>query len=503
MSYSTPNRDEHLVDEPVRAAVQVVRQHDVRAGTRDRRDQRMLRRHAGRKRAREPALELAQRRLQRRAGRVGAPRVAELPDVLARRGLHVGRRLVDRRDDRAEGRVGLEARVDAAGGELGHVTSDSSRSARVRMPIGLPSSVTVSAWRSPASSSTASRTRVGRRHGRERLLHHLGDDGLHDRRGVHRPAQQPALADRADHVAVLDHRKLGDAVLVQQRDRLAHGLPRLDDHERRHLAGGVLGVQDVPDRLVLHALEEAIGVHPRVVEDLRQVRAPAVREDHGDQGVLVEVARHLQRGVHREPARAAHEHPLGLREPAGGDEAVAVGDRDVAVGDGGVVGGGPEVLAHALDEVGMDLFVRVDRALRIGADDLDVRVLLLEVARHPGDRAAGADADDQVRELAVGLAPQLRPGRLVVRLRVGRVRVLVGLEGAGDVAREAVGDAVVGARASRAGRRSAPPRPRRHRRAGGRSSPCSSCPASPRSRGSPSGARRSRGRCRCCRRSAR
>ncbi len=100
----------------------------------------------------------------------------------------------------------------------------------------------------------------------------------------------------------------------------------------------------------------------------------------------------------------------------------------------------------ALDEVGMDLLVRVDRALRIGADDLDVRVLLLEVASHPGDRAAGADADDEVRELAVGLAPQLRPGRLVVGLRVGRVRVLVGLEGAGDVAREAVGDAVVGAR---------------------------------------------------------
>ena len=45
-----------------------------------------------------------------------------------------------------------------------------------------------------------------------------------------------------------------------------------------------------------------------------------------------------------------------------------------------------------------------------------------------------------------GLAPQLRPGRQVVRLRVGRVRVLVGLEGAGDLLGEAVGDAVVGLR---------------------------------------------------------
>ena len=94
----------------------------------------------------------------------------------------------------------------------------------------------------------------------------------------------------------------------------------------------------------------------------------------------------------------------------------------------------------------MDLLVGVDRAHGVGADDLDGRVLLLQVASRSGDRAAGADADDEVRELAVGLAPQLRPGRLVVGLRVGRVRVLVGLEGAGDLAREAVGDAVVGAR---------------------------------------------------------
>ena len=94
----------------------------------------------------------------------------------------------------------------------------------------------------------------------------------------------------------------------------------------------------------------------------------------------------------------------------------------------------------------MDLVAGVDRALGVGADDLDVGVLLLEVARHPGDRPARADADDEVGEPAAGLAPQLGPGRLVVRQRVGGVRVLVGLEGARDLLREAVRDAVVGLR---------------------------------------------------------
>ena len=94
----------------------------------------------------------------------------------------------------------------------------------------------------------------------------------------------------------------------------------------------------------------------------------------------------------------------------------------------------------------MDLVAGVDRADRVGADHDEVRVLLAQVARHAGDRAAGADADDEVRQAPAGLAPQLRPGRVVVRLRVGRVAVLVRLERAGDLLGQAVGDAVVGLR---------------------------------------------------------
>src|SRR5690606_36404595 len=106
-----------------------------------------------------------------------------------------------------------------------------------------------------------------------------------------------------------------------------------------------------------------------------------------------------------------------------------------------------EVLADARDEVAHHLVLGgggVDRADRVGADDLDVGVALLEVAPDAGDRAAGAHAGDQVRDPALGLLPQLGAGGAVVGLRVGRVEVLVGLERAGDLGREPVGDRVVG-----------------------------------------------------------
>ena len=76
---------------------------------------------------------------------------------------------------------------------------------------------------------------------------------------------------------------------------------------------------------------------------------------------------------------------------------------------------------------------RVDGAFGVGADDEDVRVPLLQVAAGARDRPAGPDGDDEGVDLAAGLLPDLRPGHLVVGVRVGHVRVLVGLEGAGDL----------------------------------------------------------------------
>ena len=53
---------------------------------------------------------------------------------------------------------------------------------------------------------------------------------------------------------------------------------------------------------------------------------------------------------------------------------------------------------------------------------------------------------DEVGDLAVGVGPDLRTGRLVVTLRTHRIRVLVGLPRAVDLLDEPVGHAVVAVR---------------------------------------------------------
>src|SRR6478735_1992465 len=96
-------------------------------------------------------------------------------------------------------------------------------------------------------------------------------------------------------------------------------------------------------------------------------------------------------------------------QPAGERERVGVGDLDDPVRDVAVVALGPEVLADALDEVGAAGAPGVHGPGRVGADHLDVGVLLLEVAADAADRAAGAHARDEVGDPPLRLAPDLRP----------------------------------------------------------------------------------------------
>ncbi len=80
--------------------------------------------------------------------------------------------------------------------------------------------------------------------------------------------------------------------------------------------------------------------------------------------------------------------------------------------------------------------MRIDRACRVGADDLNLGVALLEVARRADDGASGADARDEGGHFAVGVVPYLWAGRAIVRARIGRVGVLVRVARAGNLARE-------------------------------------------------------------------
>src|SRR5262249_5046293 len=107
---------------------------------------------------------------------------------------------------------------------------------------------------------------------------------------------------------------------------------------------------------------------------------------------------------------------------------------------------GHEVLADALDLPGLRAAAGEHAALGVGPDDLDVGVALLEVAAHPGDGAAGADAGDEDGDAALGLLPQCGAGGAVVDLGVGEVGDLVGPPRPGNLAGQPVSDAVVALR---------------------------------------------------------
>src|SRR5205823_6969143 len=98
--------------------------------------------------------------------------------------------------------------------------------------------------------------------------------------------------------------------------------------------------------------------------------------------------------------------------------------------------GGKEVLTDSLRLVRL---VFSDHALveevvengadRINSDDFDVWILLFEVSTDPGDCAAGPHAHHEMRDPALGVFPDLRPRDSVMDLRVGRIRILVGMVG--------------------------------------------------------------------------
>ena len=139
--------------------------------------------------------------------------------------------------------------------------------------------------------------------------------------------------------------------------------------------------------------------------------------------------------------------PSSRGEPPRHPHGLAVGDHLEAVHDGRVVGLGPEVLTHPFGEVGANIGFRgsgVDGALGVHANDENLWVLFLQVPTRAADRATGSDARREDPDRAVGLAPDLRTGRLVLGLRVGRVRVLVGAIGPRDLFGQPIGHRVVG-----------------------------------------------------------
>ena len=61
------------------------------------------------------------------------------------------------------------------------------------------------------------------------------------------------------------------------------------------------------------------------------------------------------------------------------------------------------------------------RGSRLDSNDLDIRILCLQVLAGAGNGAAGANASNKDINLALGLLPDFRTGGVIMHLRVGRI----------------------------------------------------------------------------------
>ncbi len=252
---------------------------------------------------------------------------------------------------------------------------------------------------------------------------------------------------RHDRRLGAEHGQLRHVELAQARDDGPDRVGRMSVHELRQRRA-CLALQHVADaRLGGLGGEEAVVGHPLVVEDLAQVAAASVGQQHHDDVIRLGIPGDLERGDHGHAAGAASQQRFLAGEASRHQERVRVADRDDLVADALVVGLRPDVLADALDEVRAARPAGVDRSFRVGTNNLHPAARdLLEVASGARDRAAGADAGHEVGHPALGLRPDLRPGRQVVGVRVLHVGVLVRLPAAGRLPGEPVRDRVIGVR---------------------------------------------------------
>ncbi len=304
----------------------------------------------------------------------------------------------------------------------------------------MSSLVTTPAGRSPRTATSAfvppdeqGERRIERRrrlHEWQRRVHHLPDRALDDRWVPECPVQEPLLADgshQADDVVALGFlgdRQLADAEGLERRDRIPDAFRRPGDDDRRAVGCVVaVGQEGVDPRRGPGRRHQAVRAHPLVVVELGEVAPPAVGEEHHDDRLVAAVlgrqfADDLAGRDHRGPARPAGQDPLLAGQSPGHREGVVVAHAHPAIDDGRVVRPRDEVLADALGQVRPGGVPRQDAPLRVGADHLDRRVLVLEEVRHAGDGPAGPDAGHEVGDPAVRLPPRV-PGRSSAHGRPG------------------------------------------------------------------------------------
>ena len=152
--------------------------------------------------------------------------------------------------------------------------------------------------------------------------------------------------------------------------------------------------------------------------------------------VFVQIARQAQSCRAICAARAAAKNSFHSPKLTRSLEGIAIADVHNFVDILHMRVGGQDFLANALDQIRRrlgnfpGLFIGfINRAERIGANDFDIRVLLFQESSGPGNRAAGADTRNKVSDLSLALLPKLRACGAIVRLRISRMRILIGIKG--------------------------------------------------------------------------
>ena len=145
--------------------------------------------------------------------------------------------------------------------------------------------------------------------------------------------EQLRLVQRADDLAEhhgrlgREHEQLRDPGLGHAVDRLAHAC-RSGARRRAARCGRPWRASMSAIVCPAGALREAVGAHPLVVEDLAEVAAAAVGQQHDDDVVGAGGCRGLERRDDGHAARPADEDALLAGEAAGHRERLGVGDRD-------------------------------------------------------------------------------------------------------------------------------------------------------------------------------
>ena len=260
--------------------------------------------------------------------------------------------------------------------------------------------------------------------------------------------QDVGLVDNADDRFVLHHRKLRDVGELHPVVGGQHLLVGADHH------GGALAVAaryQVAQVAAPLALDEALVVHPVVVEHLREIFVAAVA-DEGDDALGLRLGPAVfERAGDQRAGRRAGQDAFPAQQGARGLERRRVGDGDGLVDAREIAHRGHEVLADALDlpragdladGAGAHVLGQ-DGAGRVRQHNGHVRGGAREEAAEPGDGAARADTADHGVEVVVHLLPNLRRGRFLVGLGVGGVAELVDVERVVAFVRQPLGQVLV------------------------------------------------------------